>query len=109
MDKAVRRKLERAGWKVGTTQDFLDLSDDDIALIDLKIAAAHGVREKRKELGLTQTQLANLIGSSQSRVAKMEATDPSVSLDLLVKTLLRLGTSRSELGELLTRRLVPSD
>ncbi len=108
MDKATRKKLERAGWKVGSTQEFLDLSDADMAMIDLKISAGSALREKRTELGLTQTQLADLIGSSQSRIAKMEVSDPSVSLDLLVKTLLRLGTSQRELGSLLAPRKTPT-
>jgi len=108
MDKTTKAKLEKAGWKVGTTQEFLELSDADMALIEMKISAADGLRSKREELNLTQTQLANLIGSSQSRVAKMEAADPTVSLDLLVRALLRLGTTKSQLGKLLSRRLAPS-
>ena len=79
-----------------------------MALIELKIAAADGLKAKRQELQLTQTQLANLIGSSQSRVAKMEAADPTVSLDLLVRALLCLGTSRTQLAKVLSRRLVHS-
>jgi DNA-binding XRE family transcriptional regulator len=108
MDKTTKAKLEKAGWKVGSTQEFLELSDADMALIEMKISAADGLRSKREELNLTQTQLANLIGSSQSRVAKMEAADPTVSLDLLVRALLRLGTTKSQLGKLLSRRLAPS-
>ena len=108
MNKTTKAKLEKAGWKVGTTQEFLELSDADMALIEMKISAADGLRSKREELNLTQTQLANLIGSSQSRVAKMEAADPTVSLDLLVRALLRLGTTKSQLGKILSRRLAPS-
>jgi len=108
MDKKVRERLEAAGWKVGDTQEFLELSDAEMALIEVKIAAADGVRERRKALNLTQAQVADLIGSSQSRVAKMEAADPTVSLDLLIRTLLRLGTSRSQLGKLLSGRFARS-
>ena len=108
MDKATKAKLENAGWKVGSAQEFLELSEAEMALIEVKIAAADGLRAKRKELHLTQKQVADLIGSSQSRVAKMEAADPTVSLDLLVRALLRLGTSRSQLGKVLSRRLATS-
>ena len=41
------------------------------------------------------------LGSSQSRVAKMEAADPSVSLDLLVRGLLATGASPRDIGRVL--------
>jgi len=53
---------------------------------------------------LSQQQLASLIKSSQSRVAKMEAGDPTVSLDLLVKTLLALGASDRDLARAIQAR-----
>src|SRR5581483_4278956 len=49
---------------------------------------------RRAELGLSQAVVAKRLGSSQSRVAKMEAGDPSVSLDLLLRALLALGATR---------------
>lgn len=106
MKKSTKARLEKAGWTVGSTQGFLELSDAEMALIEVKIAAADGLRERRLALKLTQAQVADLIGSSQSRVAKMEAADPSVSLDLLIRTLLRLGTSRNQLGRLISRQPV---
>jgi hypothetical protein len=48
--------------------------------------------------------VAKAIKSSQSRVAKMEAGERSVSLDLLVRTLLALGTSNSDVVRLLFPR-----
>ena len=51
----------------------------------------------------TQLQVARRLGSSQSRVAKMEAADASVSLDLLIKSLLALGASRSEVGRVIAK------
>ena len=51
---------------------------------------------------LTQVDLAKAVQSSQSRVAKMEAGDPSVSLDLLVRSLIALGTSSKELGKIIS-------
>jgi hypothetical protein len=41
------------------------------------------------------------MGSSQSRVAKMEAGDPTVSLDLLVQGLLAAGATRREIADAL--------
>lgn len=100
MDTKKRRKLEAAGWRVGDAEDFLDLSPDEVAYIETKLALAHGLRDERERLGLTQEQVARKVGSSQSRVAKMEAADSSVSVDLLIRALLKLGTGRTELAAL---------
>jgi len=92
------KRLEAAGWKVGSAAEFLALDDDEAAVIELKLDLAAAVRTARTRRRLTQKQLAKALRSSQSRVAKMEAGDPSVSIDLLVRTLLRLGASRRELA-----------
>ena len=98
--KAVKRKkLEALGWKVGSAADFLDLSDEEAAYIELKLTLANRLKEVRNQQGLTQKELAGLIDSSQSRVAKMEAGDSTVSLDLLVKTLLALGMTNKDIGK----------
>ncbi len=98
MDKRKRAKLAKQGWKVGTVADFLDLSDEESAYIEMKLALSEKLKEKRARTKLTQAELAKAIESSQSRVAKMEAGDPTVSIDLLVKSLLALGVSKKELG-----------
>ena len=94
-----RKILEAHGWKVGDVQDFLALTDEELEYIEIKIALSEKVREIRKLRKLTQKETAALISSSQTRVAKMEAGDLLVSLDLQVKSLLTLGVSRKELGE----------
>jgi DNA-binding XRE family transcriptional regulator len=98
MDKQKQAKLAKRGWKVGTVSDFLDLSAEESAYIEMKLALSEKLKEKRARTKLTQAELAEAIESSQSRVAKMEAGDPTVSLDLLVKSLLALGVSKKELG-----------
>ena len=99
--KEERRKiLEAARWKVGTAEEFLELTEAEAALIGIKLALAHGLRDLRLKRSLTQTEVARFIGSSQSRVAKMEAADSSVSMDLLVRTLLRLGASPETVAHL---------
>ena len=98
MRKAKRIRLEASRWKVGTVKDLLGLSDEEVAFIELKLALARSLRVRRQRRGLTQAQLAKLIESSQSRVAKMEAGDRSVSLDLLVRSLLAMGTTKRELA-----------
>jgi DNA-binding XRE family transcriptional regulator len=102
MKKAKRARLEAAGWKVGTVQELLGLSDEEMEFIELKLALARSLRSRRERKGLTQAQLAKLIESSQSRVAKMEAGDRSVSLDLLVRSLLAIGTTKRELARIIS-------
>ena len=103
MKKSKREALEKKGWKVGTVAEFLGLTEEESALIELKLALSRSLRERRTKQGLTQTQLARQLRSSQSRVAKMEAADPSVSVDLLVRSLFALGASPKDLGRVLTR------
>lgn len=97
-----KKRLENAGWRVGSADEFLDLSPEETALLDLKAQLGKRLREWRTGLPMTQTQLAETIGSSQSRVAKMEGGDPSVSLDLLVRALIALGASKSDLADAIT-------
>ena len=92
-------RLEKKGWKVGTAEQFLELSPEESAYIDLKLRFGHILKQQRKALPLTQVELARRIHSSQSRVAKMENGDPSVSLDLLIRALLALGMSNKDLAE----------
>src|SRR5438046_10307017 len=99
-----RRLLEGKGWNVGNAKEFLRLSAEEAAYIDLKARLAIGLRERRRRRSLTQADLANRLQSSQSRIAKMEAGDPSVSLDLLVRSLLILGTSPQGLPRILSAR-----
>ena len=101
MNKDKRKKLEAKGWKVGSTEEFLNLTPEESAYINLKLKLAQGLSRQRKRQQLTQIQLASRIKSSQSRVAKMEAGDPSVSLDLLVKSLLAIGSSPAQLARII--------
>ena len=98
MDKRKKAQLQKKGWKVGTVAEFLDLSAEESAYIEMKLALSEKLKERRVRKKITQAQLAKAIESSQSRVAKMEAGDPTVSIDLLMKSLLALGVSKKELG-----------
>jgi ribosome-binding protein aMBF1 (putative translation factor) len=102
MREQKKKRLESKGWKIGTVKEFLGLSDEESAYIDLKIKLAAGLRQRRREKGLSQLDLAAKLQSSQSRVAKMEAGDPSVSLDLLIRSLISLGASERELCRIIT-------
>jgi len=98
MRRSKKRKLEKKGWKVGTAKEFLGLSDEEAAYVELRVRLAESLRDRRKRKKLTQAEVAKLIESSQSRVAKMEGGDPSVSLDLLVRSLFALGASSRDLA-----------
>ncbi|SRR5258706_10218698 len=97
-----RKRLEARGWKVGTAKELLRLSDEEAAYIELRLKLAQGLKARRSAKGFTQNDLAKAVRSSQSRVAKMEAGDPTVSLDLLVKSLLALGASSRELAQIIS-------
>lgn len=99
-----RRQLERAGWVIGDASDFLGLSADERRFVEVKLALADGLRRRREQLGLTQTQVAERFGSSQSRVAKMEAAHRTVSTDLLLRFLFRLGASPSDVARLFSQK-----
>jgi DNA-binding XRE family transcriptional regulator len=99
-----RRRRQARGWKIGSAHTFLGLTSGEAAYVDLKVRLALGLRERRRRVSLTQADLAKRLRSSQSRIAKMEAGDPSVSLDLLVRSLLMLGASRRELSRIIAAR-----
>jgi len=98
MNETRKSRLERKGWKFGSTQDFLGLSAEESAYIDLKLRLGGELKLRRRQRQLTQAELARTLKSSQSRVARMEAGDPSVSIDLLIRSLLALGASPREIG-----------
>lgn len=104
MQNEKKKRLNKAGWKIGTANEFLGLSDEEAPLIEMKLALARSLKERRLAHELTQDDLAKELGSSQSRVAKMEAADATVSMDLLVRSLLVLGATRQEVGRIIGRK-----
>jgi ribosome-binding protein aMBF1 (putative translation factor) len=99
MRKSKRARLQAAGWTVGTVKEFLGLSEAEASLIEMKLALSRSVRARRKQYGLSQVEFARRLQSSQSRVAKIEAGDPSVSMDLLISSLLLLGATSADLAK----------
>lgn len=98
MDKNKQKRLEKKGWEFGSADDFLRLTPEETTFLDLKIKLSDTLKLLRKKYNFTQVQLAKQIHSSQSRVAKMEVGDPTVSLDLIIRALLVLGTTKKELA-----------
>jgi DNA-binding XRE family transcriptional regulator len=98
MELTKRQKIEAAGWKVGTAADLLQLSPEEVDIIEIRLSLSRSLKQLRKDKQLSQQELAKDISSSQSRVAKMEAGDPSVSIDLLIRSLLSLGAARKDIA-----------
>ena len=101
MNRAKRKRLGRKGWKVGNANDFLGLSPEESRYIELKLQLGRKLREHREARNMTQMELAHHLKSSQSRVAKIEAGDPSVSIDLIVRSFFSLGASKRDLARVI--------
>lgn len=102
MDKTKRAKLKAHGWTFGSTEGFLGLSAQEAALVEVRLALSASLRRWRTRRGLSQTELARRLKSSQSRVAKMEAGDTTVSVDLLMRSLIAMGATPKDLARALT-------
>jgi len=103
MDPKKRKILENKGWHLGSTKEFLALTDQEVAYIELKLTLGQNLKKRRLQNKMTQSELARLLKSNQSRVAKMESGDPSVSIDLLIKSLLALGTTKKGIAGIISR------
>jgi DNA-binding XRE family transcriptional regulator len=101
MDKKKKKALEAKGYKVDSVNGFLGLSKEESEYIELKLALSQALAERRKRSNLTQDQLAKKLRSSQSRIARIEKGDPSVSLDLLVKSLLAMGATKKNIAKMI--------
>jgi ribosome-binding protein aMBF1 (putative translation factor) len=104
VDKRKQRKLEGAGWRVGSTAEFLQLSPEEAILVEMRLNLSRALRARRIALHLSQVALAKRLGSSQSRIAKMEAADPTVSIDLILRGLLALGALPRDVAKALQPR-----
>ncbi|MGB3563419.1 MAG: helix-turn-helix domain-containing protein [Thermoanaerobaculia bacterium] len=104
MRESKKKRLEKKGWRIGSAADFLELTPEESAYIEVKIRLSQALRELRRKATLTQTELAHRLRSSQSRVAKMEAGDPSVSIDLLTRSLIALGASPKDIARAISGR-----
>ena len=102
METDKKQKLESKGWKVGSADDFLGLSKAESDFIELKLALSKALSEQRKHHKMTQTELARRLKTSQSRVAKMEKGDPTVTVDLLIRSLLTLDVPKKQIVELIS-------
>jgi predicted XRE-type DNA-binding protein len=107
MDEAKQARLKTKGWQIGTVTEFLDLTPEEAALIEIKLALSKSLRERR-EKRMTQVELAEKMHSSQPRIAKAEGGDRSVSLDLLMRALLATGATPREIGTAIAGAEMPA-
>lgn len=102
MNTEKRKKLEAKGWKITSVADFLELSPNEEKIIELRLALSDALKKQRLAANLTQESFAKMLGTSQSRIAKMEAGDKSVTLDLLIRSIFKTDVNIRELSELIT-------
>lgn len=107
MKRAKQKKLAERGWRVGSAAEFLGLTPEEAAFVEIKLALSDALRAQRQTAKLSQTQAARKLGSSQSRVGKMETGDPSVSLDLLIRSLLALGATKKTVARTIEAAHLP--
>ncbi len=103
MNAATRKRLEADGWVLGSIREFLGLSDEEAALVEIKLALSKLLKEQRAASGISQVELAKRIGSSQSRIAKLEAVDPSASVDLLMRSALGAGATAEDIAKAISK------
>jgi DNA-binding XRE family transcriptional regulator len=99
MKSAKKQRLKAAGFKVGSADEFLALTPEESTLVSLRMSLAEQVRSRRLRLHYSQTELARRIGSSQSRIAKLEGAESDVSLELLIRALVATGANMREIGK----------
>ena len=102
MKSKLEKKLKGTDWQVGNASDFLQLNPQEAAMVEIRLALADAAKKARLQHDLSQTELAKLMRSSQSRVAKIEAADPSVSIDLMMHAMLAAGAKVKDVGRALT-------
>src|SRR2546423_12179727 len=104
MKATKRARLEARGWRVGSAAEFLELTPEEAAFVETKLALGQSVRERRTAQNVSQSVLAKRLKSSQSRVAKMEAADATVSIDSLLRALFALGAKPKDVAVAMQRR-----
>lgn len=86
-------------WTDGSAEESLRLSDEDAALVEMRVRLVEKVRERRRAKRLTQRELAERMGSTEARVAKLEQAGASIETPM--RALLALGVGRKEIARLL--------
>jgi ribosome-binding protein aMBF1 (putative translation factor) len=80
-----RKALQAAGWKFGDAAEFLEMTDAERQMLDIRVEAALAVRRQREAMRLTQKELARRIKTSQPRMVRIEHAAQDVSLDQILE------------------------
>ena len=99
MDKAKRKRLEAAGWKFESVEEFLKLTPEEVRLIELRLALSRALKDERRKCRLTQTAVAKKLNTTQPRVSRMESGDPTISFEYLFRSLFKLGATNKSLAK----------
>jgi DNA-binding XRE family transcriptional regulator len=108
MNSARKKRLEAAGWRVGTEVEFLGLTRPEVRIVKMKVALSQQIKSARIRRRLTQQQLAELLGSSQSRIAKLEMGGSGATLDLFFRALFALGVTNAAIAREIHPRKRPA-
>ena len=53
MKAAKRKKLEASGWKIGSADEFLDLSPEEAAYVELKLSLSRSLKQRRSKKNMS--------------------------------------------------------
>jgi hypothetical protein len=103
MNNEKRKRLEAAGWKVGSVDEFLGLTPEESAMVTMRFNLAKALYEKRRVLRISQGAFAKRVKTTQPRIAMAEKGAASISLDFMVRSLLAIGASKKEIAFAMAR------
>ena len=101
MDTKKRKQLEAAGYQITDSADWLGLTPQEQAIVNMRVNFALEIERVRKASNITQRELADKIGTRQSGVARMLNNPTTATIDSLIKTLLALGASPKRIAALI--------
>lgn len=100
MDAERKKKLEAAGWKFGDYADFLGMTPEEKAIVEIRLAATREMERLRAENPISQEELARRMGTKQPNVSKLFKNPGNATLDTLFRALLALGSTPKKIAAL---------
>lgn len=100
MDAERKKKLEAAGWKFGDYADFLGMTPEEKAVVEIRLAATREMERLRAENPISQEELARRMGTKQPNVSKLFKNPGKATLDTLFRALLALGSTPKKIASL---------
>ena len=100
MDAERKKKREAADWKFGDYADFLDMTPEEKAVVEIRLAATREMERLRAENPISQEELARRMGTKQPNVSKLFKNPGKATLDTLFRALLALGSTPKKIAAL---------